>query len=342
MGLMKSYIQLVAPLTILIILMASGAGASPTNLSVATLIRVDQSGKGDFTTIQEAIDSVPSDNSKLVFIWVKPGVYIEKVMVPADKPFITLSGTSPAANTTVITWSQSGDIFESATLSVLAPFFVARFLTIQNTYGSGGKAVALRVSGDRAAFYGCRILSYQDTLLDDTGSHYYSNCYIEGATDFICGDAASLFEKCHIHSVSDKNGYITAQHRDLETDETGYTFLGCKITATGPTFLGRPWGAYSRVVFAYSYMSSNVLPAGWSDWGDDTKQSTAFYAEYKNYGPGADKSKRVAWSKKLSIGEVSPFLSKNMIGGRNWIRTAPKLFRLGSKLLKAGTSGTPI
>ncbi|CAN1131233.1 Putative pectinesterase 11 [Linum perenne] len=107
---------------------------------------------------------------------------------------------------------------------------------MQNTYGRGGKAVALRVSGDRAAFYGCRILSYQDTLLDDTGSHYYSNCYIQGATDFICGDASSL------------------------------------ITATGPTFLGRPWGSYSRVVYAYSYMASNILSAGWSDWGDNTKQ----------------------------------------------------------------------
>ncbi|CAN1269731.1 Putative pectinesterase 11 [Linum perenne] len=253
------------------------SGASPSNLSVANLIRVDQSGKGDFRTIQEAIDSVPSDNLELVFIWVKPGVYVEKVMIPMDKPFITLSGTSQAAaNSTTITWSQGGDIFESATLSVLAPFFVGRFLTIQNTYGRGGKAVALRVSGDRAAFYGCRILSYQDTLLDDTGSHYYSNCYIQGATDFICGDASSLFEVCMLliikQYVSENKGSITAQHRDLESDETGYIFLGCKITATGPTFLGRPWGSYSRVVYAYSYMASNILSAGWSDWGDNTKQ----------------------------------------------------------------------
>lgn len=88
-------------------------------------------------------------------------------------------------------------------------FFLKKYFVIyllwfgglQNTYGSGDKAVALRVSGDRAAFYGCRILSYQDTLLDDTGSHYYSNCYIEGATDFICGSAASIFEvSLHIHT----------------------------------------------------------------------------------------------------------------------------------------------
>ncbi|KAI5577291.1 hypothetical protein BDE02_09G103200 [Populus trichocarpa] len=79
-------------------------------------------------------------------------------------------------------------------LTVLASNFVGPYLTNQNTFASGGKAAAQRVSGDRAAFYGCGILSFRDTLLDGTGSHYCSTCYIEGATDFICGNAASLFE----------------------------------------------------------------------------------------------------------------------------------------------------
>lgn len=53
--------------------MANGAG--PTDVSTAFLIRVDQSGRGDFTKIQDAVDSVPSNNSELVFILVKPGTY---------------------------------------------------------------------------------------------------------------------------------------------------------------------------------------------------------------------------------------------------------------------------
>lgn len=47
----------------------------PTDMSTASLIRVDQSGDADFKKIQDAIDSVPSDNSELVFIWIKPGTY---------------------------------------------------------------------------------------------------------------------------------------------------------------------------------------------------------------------------------------------------------------------------
>ena len=54
--------------------------------------------------------------------------------------------------------------------------------------------MAVRVAGDRSAFYDCRFLGYQDTVLDDTGRHYFRNCFIEGATDFICGDGLSLYE----------------------------------------------------------------------------------------------------------------------------------------------------
>ncbi|KAL9414885.1 hypothetical protein AB3S75_043197 [Citrus x aurantiifolia] len=306
----------------------SSAATSSIDTSTTILIRVDQSGRGDFKKIQDAIDSVPLNNSKLYFIWVKPGTYREKIFVPADKPFITISGTK--ASNTIITWSDGGEIFQSATFTVLASDFVGRFLTIENTYGSAGKAVALRVSANRAAFYGCRILSYQDTLLDDTGNHYYSSCYIEGATDFICGNAASLFERCHIHSLSTGNGAITAQKRVSSEENTGFTFLGCKITGVGKAVLGRPWGPYSRVVYALTYMSGLVLPQGWNDWHDYAKHTNVYYGEYKCYGPGADRSNRVAWSLSLSENEAATFLTKDTIGGRAWLRPAPSNFKRGA------------
>ncbi|TYI73506.1 hypothetical protein E1A91_D07G133400v1 [Gossypium mustelinum] len=266
----------------------------------ALLIKVDPSGKGDYRKIQDAIDAVPSNNKQVVLISVKPGIYEEKIIVPANKPFITISGSNP--NDTVITWNDSGNIFESPTFSVLASDFVAQYLTIQNTYGVGAKAVALRVSGDRVAFFGCRILSYQDTLLDDTGRHYYSNCYIEGAVDFIYAS-------------------ITAQHRDSPSQNTGFTFLGCKITGIKTALLGRAWGPYSRVIFAFTYMSNVILPQGWDDCGDSSKQR-----EYKCYGPGASTKKRVEWAKELTIEEANPFLTKNMIGGKSWITSTTYRF----------------
>lgn len=317
--------------------MANSATTGSMDMSTARLIRVDQSGNGDFKKIQDAIDAVPSNNSELVFIWIKSGTYREKIVVPADKPFITLSGTQ--ASNTIITWGDTGEIIESGTLSVFASDFVGRFLTIQNTFGTSDKAVALRITGDRVAFYGCKILSYQDTLLDDTGRHYYSNCYIEGATDFICGNAASLFERCHLHSLSKADGAITAQHRNAPSEDTGFSFLGCKITGVGTALLGRPWGAYSRVVFSLTYMSSVVVPQGWDDWGDQSKHSTVYYGEYQCYGPGANRTKRVEWSHSLSNNEATPFLTKDMIGGQGWLRPTPTHFKRNSTIITVNVPG---
>ncbi|KAL2477145.1 putative pectinesterase 11 [Forsythia ovata] len=243
--------------------MASSSTTGPSDMSTAILIRVDQSGKGDFTKIQDAIDSVPSNNSELVFIWVKPGTYREKIVVPADKPFITLSGTQ--TSTAVITWNDGGDVLShSPTVEISASDFVGRYLT---------------------------------------------------------------FQRCHLHSISGGNGAITAQKREFPSENTGFVFLGCKITGNGGALLGRPWGSYSRVVFALSYMSSVVQSEGWNDWGDPNEQSTVYYGEYKCYGPGANREKRVKWSHGLSNEEASPFLNKSMIGGRGWLRPAPTQFK---------------
>ncbi|KAF3581573.1 hypothetical protein DY000_02034040 [Brassica cretica] len=239
---------------------SSSSSLSSIDFSTAILIRVDQSGKGDFNKIQEAIESIPPNlnNSQLYFIWVKPGVYREKVVIPVDKPYITLSGTK--ASNTILEWSDAG------------------------------QAVAVRVAGDNAAFYGCVIKSYQDTLLDDDGNHYFKNCYIEGATDFICGNASSLYERCHLHSLSPKNGSITAQKRTSATEKSGYIFLGCKLTAL------------------YIMVNTNVN------------------------GPGADRTQRVKWSKQLSDDEATVFLSKDFIGGKDWLRPVPSHFKNAPKL----------
>lgn len=70
---------------------------------------------------------------------------------------------------------------------------------LQNTVvavprGYGMQAVALRISGDKAMFYRVRVLGTQDTLLDETGSHYFYQCHIQGSVDFIFGRSRSLYQ----------------------------------------------------------------------------------------------------------------------------------------------------
>ena len=43
--------------------------------NVAETITVDQSGKGNFKSVQNAIDSIPSDNNKWIRILISPGTF---------------------------------------------------------------------------------------------------------------------------------------------------------------------------------------------------------------------------------------------------------------------------
>jgi len=59
---------------------------------------------------------------------------------------------------------------------------------------TGAQAVALRITGDMAAFYGCGFVSSQDTICDETGRHYFRDCYVEGNIDTIWGNGQSLYK----------------------------------------------------------------------------------------------------------------------------------------------------
>lgn len=57
----------------------------------------------------------------------------------------------------------------------------------------GGQALALRIAGDKAALYNCKIKGFQDTVCDDKGNHFFKDCYVEGSVDFIFGSGKSIY-----------------------------------------------------------------------------------------------------------------------------------------------------
>ena len=259
---------------------------------------------------------------------------MEKVNISPMRAFVTVEGAG--ADKTVVQWGDTADTvgpwgrpfgtFASATFAVNAQFFVAKNITFKNTApvprpGALGKqGVALRISADNAAFVGCNFLGAQDTLYDHLGRHYYRDCYIEGSVDFIFGNALSLYEGCHVHAISQHYGALTAQNRMSLLDDTGFSFVNCRVTGSGALYLGRAWGTFSRVVFAYTYMDNIIIPPGWYNWGDPNRELTVFYGQYKCTGPGASYSGRVAWSRELTDEEAKPFISLSFIDGTEWIR----------------------
>ncbi|KAL8157923.1 putative pectinesterase 67 [Apium graveolens] len=291
-------------------------------------IKVDQEG-GEFSSVQAAIDSVPSGNTEWVTIHVRRGVYREKVTIPENKPFIFIRGNGKGR--TAISWSQSStDNTESATLKIQAPHVVVFGLSIKNEaptgvpFSSQNQSVAVLAAGDMVAFYHCAFYSTHNTLFDYKGRHYYDACYIQGSIDFIFGRARSIFHSCEIFVIDDKkveiHGSITAQSRESASENSGFVFQGGKVYGIGQVYLGRAKGAFSRVVFAKTYLSRTIVPEGWSLWRyDDGGTEELFQAEYKCHGPGATTDKRAKWSKQLTEKEVDPFLSIYYINGKDWL-----------------------
>lgn len=305
----------------------------PVHHRPVRVIVVDQGGHGHSRTIQGAIDMVSLDNKWRIQIIIRPGIYREKVYVPYRKPFITFQGSG--SGVTVITWNaragdknQGGNVlgtFGSASVAVDSDYFVARDITFQNTSPSplpgaqGMQAVALRISGDKAAFIDCRMLGAQDTLFDHVGRHFFLRCYIEGAIDFIFGDGRSLYLNCELHANAVTYGAVAASQRNSPDDNTGFSFVQCRVTGTGLIYLGRAWGQYARILFAYTYFDNIIIPDGWYDWGDTSRRETVFFGEYKCWGPGSQPRWRVSWSRQLSYEEARPFLGIGFINGHKWL-----------------------
>lgn len=294
---------------------------------------VDPKGNGDFTTIQAAINSVSNNLTSRTLIFVKNGIYTEKVVLASAKTNVSLIGENPLK--TVITYDDNPtkDGMSSAntyTLWADGPGFYAENITIRNTSGNLGQAIALRTTGDTMVFKNCRFLGFQDTYYAHKKRQYNLKCYIEGATDFIYGDATAVFDSCTINCV--KGGqYISAPaDSKLITPIVGGTFIHgllfryCNITANADVpknsyYLGRPWQPNSSSVFIKCTLGTHIKPEGWSTWGNDNHLSS-WFAEYKNLNPDgsmADVSNRVSWSYQVSdawasnLYKLSFFLKSN-------------------------------
>ena len=291
-------------------------------------IIVAADGSGNYKTVQAALDAVPLKNKKPVTIFIRNGIYQEKLFLDSSKSFITLIGEDKF--NTILTYndhsgklSPKGDTINTRTswsFKILADNFTAENITFQNDAGfTAGQAVAIESDGDKAIFRNCRFIGNQDVLFtaSEKSRQYYEDCYIEGTTDFIFGAATVWFEKCHIHSK--KNSHVTAASTPKEK-EFGYIFNDCKLTgdtSLHSVSLGRPWRPYAHVAYLNCYIGAHIKPEGWSNWNNTDNYKTTRYAEYKNFGPSSDPAKRIEWSKQLSDEEAKRYTIINVLNSWN-------------------------
>ena len=299
---------------------------------------VSRDGTGEFRTIDEAIEVCRAFMDYTKVIYVKKGVYKEKLIIPSWLTNITICGED--RDNTIITWDDHANIkmpvggldseaavkgkpmgtFRTYTLKVQGSYITLKDITIENNAAKLGQAVALHTEGDHILVQNCRLLGNQDTVYTGVGGTRvaFYDCYIEGTTDFIFGPSIAWFQNCEIHSKA--NSYITAASTPAG-QKYGYVFYKCRLTAdkdVDKVYLGRPWRPFAATIFMDCELGKHIRPEGWHNWNNAKNEETARYAEYSNKGEGASTKNRVKWSKQLSKKEAAKVTLLDVFGEDCW------------------------
>jgi pectinesterase len=309
------------------------------NMAYGYDLTVAKDGSGNFTTVQEAVNAAPTGLTAPFTIYIKNGIYKEKITVPSNKPFLKFVGESVA--NVIITYDDYASkntscnatlgTQNSATVTINATDFSAVNITFENSYGDGSQAVAIVVNNDRAAFKNCRFLGNQDTLYLKGGGPpkaYFTHCYIDGNIDFIFGNSVALFDSCVVYAktrTASGVSYITAPNTPTG-QAYGFVFRNTRLPYnTGNTlyYLSRPWpspseaGTSQQTTFINSLMSQHIHPEGWAVWNSNTITANLRYSEYQSKffnGAAVDISNRVSWSSQLTQPEADGYTAAAMFG----------------------------
>ncbi|MED6172835.1 hypothetical protein PIB30_053632 [Stylosanthes scabra] len=311
---------------------------------------VSQDGSGTHKTIRDAVEAIASRGSsheERTIVYVKAGVYHEKVVIGSKLQNVMFVGDG--MDRTIVTGSRSvvdgSTTVGSATFDVYGDGFWARDMTFENTAGPRKhQAVALKSSSDLSVFYRCRFRAYQDTLFVHSNRQFYRDCQILGTIDFIFGDATVVIQNSDIYvrkPMLSQSNYVTAQGRDDPRKPTGISIINCKIRPASDlvssedsikTFLGRPWKRYSRTVVMKSDLDGLISPKGWGEWEGQFAIRTLYYGEYMNYGNGASVRNRVDWPGfhvLSSANEAYAFSVSQFLQGGRWIPASGVPFSSG-------------
>ena len=291
---------------------------------------VAKDGSGNYTTVQAAINSVPSNSQTRTTIYIKNGTYKERINIPSSKINVSLIGQSRTGtiltyNDAASTKTSSGGTLGttgSASVTIAGAGFQAENITFENLYdeaaNGSSQAVAVLAKADKMIFRGCSFKGNQDTLYanGDACRQYYYNCYIEGDVDFIFGSANAVFDSCEIFSLNRSGGCVTAP--STKASQKGYLIYKCKLTSSASPktiYLGRPWIPSSdtvqttpKVLYRECELGSHIADAGWTVMSGNNPANFEMW-EYQNTGAGANTSRKQLPSSKAAEYTMEKFLS---------------------------------
>ncbi|KAI9462265.1 carbohydrate esterase family 8 protein [Boletus coccyginus] len=298
-----------------------------------------------FTSVQEAIDSLPATGSAVILIG--EGQYFEMLNVARSAPITLLGQLDPDTasirdgNATqrnlVHIWNNryagtTGMTDEETAILTLFPSdgypfgnvdFRAYNIDFENRAANYAIAPALvtSITLSNASFYGCTFASWQDTWYTGYGANTYAvDSIIYGQTDYLFGCGTAWFQSVTIANRACGGG-ITAWQGESGTRRGVYIADSRIIRSpdadpatetTGKCYLGRPWNDYAVAVFLRTYMDDSIQSVGFKPWRGEEVPSTTFYAEFDTSGPGASTSARVPQDHILSADQAKNYGLKHV------------------------------
>ncbi|ERN13140.1 pectinesterase [Amborella trichopoda] len=318
-------------------LLAGGGGVRPNAV-------VAKDGSGQYKKISDAVAAIPENFQGRWIIYVKAGIYEEKVTIPKDANNVFMYGDG--ARKTIVSgrlnYVDGTSTFQTATFTALGDGFLCKSMAFSNTAGpEKHQAVAVLVKSDMAAFFNCRFDGYQDTLYAHSHRQLYRNCVVSGTIDFIFGDSAAVLQNCKIivrRPMDNQQNIVTASGRLDKRSTGGIIIHNCRIVPDKRlyperlkfrTYLGRPWKEYARTIVMESTLGDLIQPDGWMPWEGDFALKTLFYAEYGNKGPGAQTARRVKWSRVIKRSDALQFTAGPFLQARQWLPSTGVPYVLG-------------
>jgi pectinesterase len=231
-------------------------------------IIVDTNGKGDFKTIQEAINSLSDSSNEIRTIFIKNGIYKEKIYL--EKNNVILEGED--RDKTVLSqaiardeWRCSNaDDWGVATLNLKGSDITLKNLTIENSYGfdndkditiacesdtvkhekkirKDGHQMALRsFTTTRLKVIHCKLKAFGgDTVSPwnvEAGLFYFKDCVMEGGVDFYCPRGWAYAENCTFIAHT---GQASIWHDGSKDEDSKTVLKHCSFKGFEGFVLGR-------------------------------------------------------------------------------------------------------
>lgn len=243
-----------------------------------------QTGSKVGKTIQSAFKAIPEKSAKRFYVFIKNGVYNERLTLPATKQNVTFIGES-----------RDGVIIQNSgnpAVEIYGKHIYFENLTFMATNNPDVTQynIAIYAEGEQNIYKNVRFLGHQDTQRTGGDRHYMKDCEIHGTIDFIYGSGNVFYDECYIYlekrnkmmleSTTWDTACVIAAGSHNITEVWGHVFNHCTIdgdpTNDNRYSLGRPWHNCARAVYLNTVMKIKPFAFGWTSMGNPP----TLYAEY--------------------------------------------------------------